>query len=326
MRRLGTDVYTAFGSATPIAAATRPTATYITMSEYWKSTVSTSSCSHPNVSANDAQPKYWCKYCEVYVKDTKFEKQQHEATGRHQGNIQRSLKSLHREQANQERQKQRAKDEVARLNGLVPSSSSSSATPVAGTAPTFTKTEEKKATLQDRKKQWEQLAAMGITVHDKPKDDTDTGGGWKVVREEVIGEVGEDGEFRKTVNKGVHKRRLDEDEEERVVAEEIITKHKGWGRTYKTLPSKVGTDDDDVEALFSNARSRQAKEEDSVEVKVEHTVKGEDVPSSLQDIPTEEEAGAAKVSRVVDADALIKREEDAPAPAVVFKKRKKIAK
>ncbi|KAJ4301833.1 hypothetical protein N0V90_003929 [Kalmusia sp. IMI 367209] len=72
------------------------------MAEYWKST-----------------PKYWCKFCRDYIKDTKFERQQHEATGRHQSNIQRSLKGLHREQAATERQKQRAKDEVARLNGRI---------------------------------------------------------------------------------------------------------------------------------------------------------------------------------------------------------------
>ncbi|KAF2686482.1 hypothetical protein K458DRAFT_334230 [Lentithecium fluviatile CBS 122367] len=278
------------------------------MSEYWKST-----------------PKYWCKYCSIYVKDTKFEKQQHEATGRHQGNIQRSLKGLHREQANQERQKQRAKDEVARLNGLVPSASSS-ANPVASAPPTFAKTEERKATLADRKKQWEQLAAMGIAVPDEARGDLAQTGGWQVVREEVVGEVGEDGQFKKIANKGVHKRKLDEDEEERVVAEEMITKHRGWGRTYKSLPGNGAADDEDVEALFAKAKKPDVKKEEGVEVKEKEKLKGEEVEGSLQDIPTAEEAAAGRASSSAVADALIKKEEDIPTPAVVFKKRKKIPK
>jgi hypothetical protein len=50
-------------------------------------------------------------------------------------------------------------------------------------------------------------------------------------------------------------------------------------------------------------------------------VKEEEETAALHDIPTAEEAEAQA------AEATIKREEDAPAaPAVVFKKRKKIAK
>ncbi|PVH96413.1 hypothetical protein DM02DRAFT_617243 [Periconia macrospinosa] len=274
------------------------------MSEYWKST-----------------PKYWCKYCSEYVKDTKFERQKHEATGRHQGGIQRQLKGIHRDQANQARQQQRAKDEIARLNGLVPSSSSSSTvsgTPVAGNPPTFAKTEERKATLQDRKKQWEQLAAMGIAVPNERDGGTAAKGEWTVVSETVVGEVGEDGVVREmALNKGVRKRKLDEEEEERIQAGETITKKRGWGHTYKPLPGKGGKVDEDLEALF-NQKPAIKKEGDSQEVKqeikLEDEVKGEDVSCSLLDIPTAEEAAAG----------LTKKEDDAP--AVVFKKRKKIAK
>jgi hypothetical protein len=216
------------------------------MSEYWKSTVSFAL--FKTLKYTDyAQPKYWCKFCKDYVKDTKFERQQHEATGRHQSNIQRSLKSLHREQAAQERQTQRAKDEVARLNELVPSASSSAAAD-APKKSTFAKAEEKKATLQDRKKQWEQLAAMGIAVPDEARGGMALKGEWTVVKQEVVGEVGQDGEY-KALNKGVRKRKLDEDEAERELAGETITRKKGWGQTYKSLPGKGG-DEDDMEALF----------------------------------------------------------------------------
>lgn len=277
---------------------------------------------------NGDQPKYWCKFCKDYIKDTKFERQQHEATGRHQSNIQRSLKSLHREQAAQERQTQRAKDEVARLNGLVPSTSSSAATN-APAKPTFAKGDEKKATLQDRKKQWEQLAAMGIAVPDEARGGMAMKGEWTVVKEEVVGEVGEDGEF-KALNKGVRKRKMDEEEAERELAGETITRKKGWGQTYKSLPGKGG-DDDDIEALFKK-RKMDVKDEGTEvknEVKTEDAVKGEFEPQPLAAIPTEEEASAKqRKERDADAAAALMKEEKEPGttPAVVFKKRKKIGK
>ncbi|KAK7193719.1 U1 zinc finger [Paraphaeosphaeria sporulosa] len=281
------------------------------MSEYWKST-----------------PKYWCKFCKDYVKDTKFERQQHEATGRHQSNIQRSLKGLHREQAAEERQKQRAKDEVARLNGLVPSTSSSAASN-APAKPTFAKTEEKKATLQDRKKQWEQLAAMGIAVPDEARGGMALKGEWTVVKEEVVGSVDQDGEF-KALNKGVRKRKVDEAEEERELAGETITRKKGWGQTFKSLPGKGG-DDDDIEALFKKRKADVKDEEPALktEVKEEDTVKGEAESQPLADIPTEEEAAAKReAERKTDSTAALVKEEESSGstPAVVFKKRKKMAK
>ncbi|KAL5393455.1 hypothetical protein DPSP01_000276 [Paraphaeosphaeria sporulosa] len=281
------------------------------MSEYWKST-----------------PKYWCKFCKDYVKDTKFERQQHEATGRHQSNIQRSLKGLHREQAAEERQKQRAKDEVARLNGLVPSTSSPAASN-APAKPTFAKTEEKKATLQDRKKQWEQLAAMGIAVPDEARGGMALKGEWTVVKEEVVGSVDQDGEF-KALNKGVRKRKVDEAEEERELAGETITRKKGWGQTFKSLPGKGG-DDDDIEALFKKRKADVKDEEPALktEVKEEDTVKGEAESQPLADIPTEEEAAAKReAERKTDSTAALVKEEESSGstPAVVFKKRKKMAK
>ncbi|KAF1968365.1 U1 zinc finger domain-containing protein [Bimuria novae-zelandiae CBS 107.79] len=279
------------------------------MSEYWKST-----------------PKYWCKFCKDYIKDTKFERQQHEATGRHQSNIQRSLKGLHREQQNAARQQQRAKDEVARLNGLVPSTSAAAEGANAPVKPTFAKTEEKKATLQDRKKQWEQLAAMGIAVPDEAKGGMALKGEWTVVKEEVVGEINEEGEFR-ALNKGVRKRKVDEEELERELAGETITKKKGWGQTYKSLPGR-GDDDEDIEALFKRRKTEDKEEDDGVkkEVKDEEGVKGEDEPESMRDIPTADEDAARKAGSSAAATVKKEKEADTPAPTVVFKKRKKIAK
>lgn len=259
------------------------------------------------------------------MKDTKFEKQQHEATGRHQGNIQRSLRGLHREQETEQRNKARAQAEVARLNGLVPSDKATTSVAIGsgGPPPTYEKRPEKKATLEDRKKQWEQLAAMGVMLPDEARGDLALAGDWKTVTEEVVGEIGEDGEFKaSSLNKGVHKRKLDEDEEEQKAAGELITKRKGWGHTYKSFPGSKGGDDDFESLLVKKAPQPTAAET----VKAEEGLKKEEplddeAGTALQDIPTAEEAAAQA------KEASVKTEEDAPAaPAVVFKKRKKVAK
>jgi hypothetical protein len=259
----------------------------------------------------------------VYVKDTKFERQQHEATGRHQGNIQRSLRGLHREQENEQRNKARAQAEVARLNGLVPSASTSApsvATGSGGGALTYEKRSEKKATLDDRKKQWEQLAALGVTLPDQARGDLAIAGDWKTVSHEIIGEVNEDGEFKaSSLNKGVHKRKLDEQEEEEKAAGELITKRKGWGHTYKSFPGSKGGEDD-VESLLVKKKplndTTEAVKDEKGFKKEEPQEEGTGV--ALQDIPTADEA-AAKVE-----EEAAKKEPGAP--AVVFKKRKKAAK
>ena len=119
------------------------------------------------------------------------------------------------------------------------------------------------------------------------------------------------------MNKGVRKRQLDEDEEEREAAGELITKRKGWGHTYKSFPGSKGGDDD-IESLLGNkkpqAEVKKEDQEDGVKAEVEEVIG----TNSLQDIPTAEEAEAKA------AETVVKTEEDAPAaPAVVFKKRKK---
>ena len=60
----------------------------------------------------------------------------------------------------------------------------------------------------------EQLAAMGVALPEAARGDLAIAGDWKTVREEVVGEVNEDGEFKATaLNKGVRKRMIDEEEE-----------------------------------------------------------------------------------------------------------------
>ena len=227
---------------------------------------------------------------------------------------------MHREQEIEARKQAQAKAEVARLNGLVPGANGAGPSVAAGVGDkaTFAKKEpQKKATVEDRKRQWEQLAAMGVALPEEARQDMGMAGDWKVVTKKLVGEVDEQGNFEdKQLNKGVHKRKIDETEEDRIAAEGLITKKKGWGQTYKSFPGSKGNDDDDLEALFGTKKTPEVKSEEKV--KPEEPVKDEEDATPLHDIPTADEA-------VADAAATpLKQEDDAPVPAVVFKKRKKI--
>jgi hypothetical protein len=164
---------------------------------------------------------------------------------------------------------------------------------------------------------------MGVALPDQARGDLAIAGDWKVVSK-VVGEVNEDGEFKASaLNKGIRKRKLDEEEEEQKAAGEMNTKRKGWGHVYKSFPGSKGGGDDDVESLLL----KKTPQVDTTEnVKEEVGLKKEDSQDdtaghTLQDIPTAEEAEAKA------AEVDVKREEDAlAAPAIVFKKRKKVAK
>ncbi|KAF1356885.1 hypothetical protein BDV97DRAFT_342910 [Delphinella strobiligena] len=285
------------------------------MSEYWKST-----------------PKYWCKFCSLFVRDTGLEKKQHEATPKHQSNIQRSLRNLHKNTEREEREKQRAKDEVARLNGLVggkPSASGSTSGPGG-----FSKTSAPpaQASAAERKRQMEQLASMGVVVpQEYRKELPSIGGEWTTVSETPIYNVKEeDGDSKAAIGTfGVRKRKLDEDEEE---AEAVV--RKGWGSKLKTYPGSKGSNDEDLDALLNGAviKKKEIKKEDSdTTVNKEDseapemeagTSEAKDVGSNFKKEESVGEPSLAAIPDVEQASASVKQEEKPAEPPVVFKKRK----
>ncbi|KAF2433913.1 hypothetical protein EJ08DRAFT_556312, partial [Tothia fuscella] len=196
------------------------------MSEYWKSI-----------------PKYWCKFCKDYFKDTKFEKQQHESTPRHQGNIQRSLRTLHKEKEQEDRQKQRAKDEVARLNGVVGGKSAASTSTTATSTSTFKKEAPRQATAEERKKQIQQLADMGVAVPEEFRREMAIAGDWQTVS--VTPVVQEDFSSKPDgMAFGVRKRKMEEEAEEAAAEEAAAIKQKQWGSKFRTYPGKKSRVDD----------------------------------------------------------------------------------
>ncbi|KAL0943008.1 u1 zinc finger [Colletotrichum truncatum] len=297
------------------------------MSEYWKST-----------------PKYWCKHCSIFVRDTKLERQNHEATGKHQGALKRFLRDLHRGHEQEERDKDRARREIERLKGVASgSSSSSSFTRPAPGAPSSSSSSAG-GTEASRKKQMEQLAEMGVSIPTAFRGDMAMPGEWTVTATKVVDEDAQREKPAEAKAVGVRKReQTEEQKEEEEAVRGLFKKPRKWGGM-KSMPE----DDKELDALLSgNPLLRPVKKEEPAEpeVKTENpedaaVVKSEDldeattttteakgdVPAVKRE-PSDGEAGV-KIEAPELGDEAVKKEEDsadageAAAPAVVFKKRK----
>ncbi len=236
------------------------------MSEYWKST-----------------PKYWCKHCSVYVRDTKLERTNHESTGRHQSALKRSLRDLHRNHEQQEKEKERARREVERLNGVVSGAggSGSSAT-ASGPRSSTTRGEygpsgaNQIATTDQRHAQLEQLAQLGVEIPSEYRPDLALAGDWTVTSSKVVEDPEDHGEDSKTNverdsaaarGKGVRKREAEETEEQKEANEAITSlfkKRKAWGGA-KSIPEA----DPELDALLNTGLVKKEPAETSSSAKTE---------------------------------------------------------
>ncbi|KXH63541.1 U1 zinc finger protein [Colletotrichum salicis] len=296
------------------------------MSEYWKST-----------------PKYWCKHCSIFVRDTKLERQNHEATGKHQGALKRFLRDLHRGHEQEEREKDRAKREVERLKGI------SSGTGSSHSSSSFTKPGSSSgappSAESQRKQQMEQLAEMGVSIPTEFRGDMAMAGEWTVTATKVVDEEADREKPVEAKAIGVRKREQTEEErEEEEAVKGLFKRPRKWGST-RAMPA----DDEDLDALLSGntlMRSVKKEKEENAEVGVKKEeeeghggdeVKWEggagdatgvtsDAPAVKRE-PVEDEAGKGLDVPALGEDGFKKEDEaaeatEAVAPAVVFKKRK----
>jgi len=303
------------------------------MSEYWKST-----------------PKYWCKHCKAFVRDTKLERTNHEATPKHQGNIKRFLRDLHRGHEREERDQQRAKDEVSRLNGVVsgnPSTSSGSnvlpwqrkaAIPPLLSGP-------RQATPAERKQQLSQLAAMGVAVPEDFRREMAMAGDWQTLSERPLYEEAKEEEDSKDtkpsnteikhrgLNIGVRKRKYEGQDEEEEAGERVV--RKGWGSTTRTYGGS--SDDVDLDALLNGtALKENPPAEEGIAIsglgkqppdgkRLDHLTNGE---AAVGIRPIKKEESVPKFTsdptspKENDPQATSIKQDDEPALGVVFKKRK----
>ena len=269
------------------------------MAEYWKST-----------------PFYWCKFCSTYVKDTGVERKNHEASAKHQNSIQRNLRNLQKDKSREERDAQRAKDEVARLNGIVSGKGKGGSGPKIEGLRTVTASNEapKLNAAAQRKAHAEQLAAMGVELPEELKREVTGVGGWQTMSERVIPGEQEEGGGRSLADimkqegedenkddvknvdgivRGVHKRKV-EDEEER----EQIERRKAWGSKLKRYPGDEKNEggDGDLDALLNGVGTKKVKREE-VKEEVDDAVEGE--AKGMADIPVKQEEDGDAVSPVV---------------------------
>lgn len=308
------------------------------MAEYWKST-----------------PKYWCKHCSVYVRDTKLEKQNHEATAKHQGAVKRALRDLHRGHEREEREKERAKREIERLNGVV-SADGSASTSTANADPSSRTRPGAGAGASsgggaggggplsetERKRQAEQLASLGVSLPDEFRKDLAMAGDWQVTSTTIVTDTPADGSNPGASARGVHKReRTDEEIEEEKAIKGLFKKPRRWGRDSRTAAGDG--DSADLDALLSGGLVVKKQEEDTVKKDDDAEPTSETMPvkkeeqetSLVKEEPSEEGVPAlAEVptdpSSKIETPAL-KTEDGADTiessaaqdiPAVAFKKRK----
>ena len=309
------------------------------MSEYWKSTVRNVTLSPYKMLLMSQKPKYWCKHCKIFVRDTKLEKTNHEATPKHQGNLKRFLRDLHKGHEREEREKQRAKDEVDRLNGVVSGSGSKvppwerkSALPAASAS--------RQATPADRKKQLAQLAELDVAVPEDFRKEMAMVGDWQTTSERLIYDTvkrEEDGGDVKPegLNIGVRKRKFKGQEEEEEAGETVV--RRGWGSSVRAYPGQ--DDDKNLDALLINTKilkregggiGRNVPTGPSFQSggNTDHSAKKEasSIAADGQSIKREDSSENLVLPQTVPEDVAeaptIKQEDDATATGVIFKKRK----
>ncbi|CAK7267434.1 hypothetical protein SEPCBS119000_002546 [Sporothrix epigloea] len=276
------------------------------MADYWKST-----------------PKYWCKHCQVYVPDTKLQRANHESTGKHQSAVRRALRNLHRDHERQERQKDEAEREVARINALVAGNEATTGgisgktdqnrltgppKPKQSTQPT----QLPQASSAARREQMEQLADLGISIPESFRPELAMAGDWTVTETRIV-EVQEEGgdavKGEATRSVGVRKRPRvnpdDNDDEGRAnhegdvsnfengldaAVQGLFKRPRQWGRGAAAAGGSGGASNDagDLDSLLSKAVEKPAaatKKEAAQKTKREphDDIKKEDLSSALNE-------------------------------------------
>ncbi|KAJ5814971.1 Zinc finger U1-type [Penicillium riverlandense] len=277
------------------------------MAEYWKSA-----------------PRHWCKQCKIFIRDTPFEKTQHEASGKHQSALKRFLREIHKDNEIKTRESQRAKSEVERLRQSVAGSGgdskagapSRSAVP---TPPTARKQPDRPVSIEERKKQMAQLADMGIAVPQEYRADMAVAGDWQTMSETKI-----DDESAK-LSVGVRKRKLEgqeEEEEDEHAPEPFVS--KGWGSRMRVYPGAQEEREEDLDALLASTKDIKKTKTTAETEKPANDAAGPDkkgdgeAHADAQVLVQAKTPGGSEIVEQKTEEEEVKGEETAP----VFKKRK----
>lgn len=205
----------------------------------------------------------WCKHCKTYYRATPFDEQQHNNTPKHQGAVQRAIRNLHKDNEREQREKQRAKEEIARLNGITAGASGRGVTATGagresggGDITTSAKLDKSgredaggvgvKASESDRKRQMAQLAEMGVAIPKEFRREMAIAGDWEQVSIRRVDATMKDeetaGDHRSERSIGVRKRRFEEEREGSGSSASQRPGEQKWGcrkKTYKEENSDV---------------------------------------------------------------------------------------
>ena len=287
------------------------------------------------------KPKYWCKHCKTFVRDTKLEKQNHEATPKHQGNLQRFLRDLHRGHEREERDAQRAKAEVARLNGLTTGSATAGVAPPGMTTAIPAIADGKRGGRDDRKRQLQQLADMGIAVPEEARREMAMAGDWQTQSvtpfyskiENLKKEDDDEDQKPSGSAVGIRKRKHEGDDEKEEAGAAVVK--KGWGASTRTWQFD---NDGDLDTLLASTKIMKRKPNDPLEASPPTNLTPETTHGDLPPINDDniieaqhiktQDPGDVRISGIENAgppcptDARVESEEGAGDVEIVFKKRK----
>lgn len=246
------------------------------------------------------------------------------------------MRGIQNDHERSEREKEKVKAEVERLNKVVGSSSSTG--PVMIKEPTIRKTATGPLSAADQKKQWSQLADMGIRVPGDFRAEMALPGEWQKVAERPV----EDSIMGETLSTGVRKRKYEGQDEEEEAGETIA--RRGWGSTTRRYPGEEQPDLDDL--LSASVTKREKKPTTKVKPELAQEAVTPSVgsksitkiESNTETEDSERQQDTASIPEEVDQRKLIKDESvesdkipplhvaSEPIDFPVFKKRKAKAK
>ena len=262
------------------------------------------------------KPRYWCKHCKVFIRDTPFERTQHDATAKHQSSLKRFLRDIHRSNEREERENQKAKDEVQRLSKLVSSSDTTRETsdPVQSRPSTTSLSASRSATVDERKRQIVQLAEMGVSIPEEFRREIAMAGEWQTISTREIEPHDKEGKSS-TLNVGVRKRKPDgpEDQEEEMNKRSV---KRNWGSATRHYPGTEG--DDELDSLLQKTKDIKKMGSISESIKLVFTPEETVAPIKPEPPADTKLLSLVKKEEPVDDTAVASHVK----PEVVFKKRK----
>lgn len=214
--------------------------------------------------------------------------------------MRRALNNLHRSANNEERERERAKREIDRLNGIVAPKTNINNN--SGNSKSASGTQNK----EERARQAEQLAALGVALPQEFRSELAMPGEWSVTSTTIVEDKDnaddEDEHGGMGTARGVHKReRTEEQLEHEEAVKGLFKKPRRWGRDSRGLAEGS----EDLDALLSGALVVKKQDEEEEELKQEEDqrpVKNESVETEVEG-GVKEEKGIQTVKKEPEDDS-----------------------